>query len=435
MLTFYISGCTPSDKEVVVKQLTFSPKGHMLHHNRVFSPDSKWIVFDGRNDETKIRYTKEIGIINIDTGEEIIIYSPSNSSIYGPGVGAASFSPINNEVIFIHGLLNANDKAPYDISRRTGVLVQIEQPNIPIFIDARDVTFPYTPGSLRGGTHSHCWSADGQLISFTYNDEFVEPNLRTVGVMFDRGKEVIVDQYAGNNDGKWYAAIVANVTSNPKLGSDDIDKAFDECWVGNNGYVNADGKRIPYAIAFQGNTKNKEGETITEIYVTDIDISLILQDSLAVGSIGERPRVAKGLNIRRVTRSEKGLAPVRHWLRSSPNGQYIYALAEDDNNLVQIIQCDINTGQIDYLTNNTFSIEYPFNLNAEGTKLAFIGNNNVYLLSLDNLEIQQLTNNPYDGNKIIGAPSFSPDGNTLVFNQFQKEKDKTFLQIMYVRLR
>src|SRR5690606_9700191 len=98
---------------------------------------------------------------------------------------------------------------------------------------------------------------------------------RTVGVMFDRGKEVIVDQYAGNNDGKWYAAIVANVTSNPKLGSDDIDKAFDECWVGNNGYVNADGKRIPYAIAFQGNTKNKEGETITEIYVTDIDISLI----------------------------------------------------------------------------------------------------------------------------------------------------------------
>ena len=46
---------------------------------------------------------------------------------------------------------------------------------VPIFIDARDVTAPFTPGALRGGTHAHAWSGDGKWISFTYQDAALIP--------------------------------------------------------------------------------------------------------------------------------------------------------------------------------------------------------------------------------------------------------------------
>lgn len=161
-------------------QLTNSKKGHMLHHNGVFSKNNQWIVFDTRNDETKIGETSEIGIVNPYTREEKIIYHTYKPTKYGPGVGGASFSPKEDSVIFIHGLSTANKEKPYGFTRRTGVAVDLNKPFEPIFMDARDITFPYIAGSLRGGTHSHCWSPDGRLISFTYNDEFVDPDLRPV---------------------------------------------------------------------------------------------------------------------------------------------------------------------------------------------------------------------------------------------------------------
>ncbi|MEA7538899.1 DUF3748 domain-containing protein, partial [Salmonella enterica subsp. enterica serovar Virginia] len=33
-----------------------------------------------------------------------------------------------------------------------------------------DITAPYTPGALRGGSHVHVFSPNGELVSFTYND-------------------------------------------------------------------------------------------------------------------------------------------------------------------------------------------------------------------------------------------------------------------------
>lgn len=426
-------GCILDQKDIEITQLTHSERGHTLHHNGVFSKDGQWIVFDARNEDTKIGETSEIGVVNLLTKEEKIIYQAPNASKYGPGVGAASFSPESNRIIFIHGLLQASKDSPYDITRRTGVAIDLARPFQPIFMDARDITDPYVPGSLRGGTHSHCWSPDGKLISFTYNDALVESNLRTVGVMWNTGTAIEVDPHDENNNGIMYAAIVANVVDNPTPGSDEINKAFDECWVGRNGYVNATGQRIPHAIAFQGNTKNENEETITEIYIVDIDTSAILKDDAAVGKAGMRPIVPKGLMQRRISRTKKGLASVRHWLRSSADGQYIYALAEDDRKLVQIIQCNVHSGEIEYLTNNNFSIKNPFNVSEDGSRIAFIGNNNVYLLHIHTKDLKQLTNNTSSDENIVGAPCFSPDGKILVYNQYKRNLNNT-LQIMYKKL-
>lgn len=427
-----MNSCVSEKKEKAIVQLTQTASGHTLHHNGVFSPDGQWIVFDGRNDDTRIGETSVIGVVNIKTGEERVIYQTKNPTQYGPGVGAASFSPVADRVIFIHGLINADKEKPYDLSRRTGVTIDLERPLQPVFMDARDVTAPYTPGALRGGTHSHCWSGDGRMISFTYNDALVEPDLRTVGVMFDAGHPVLVDSSEGNNSGQYYAAVITDVVPEPHPGSDEISRAFDECWVGRSGYTNAAGQRVSYAIAFQGNTRNEKGEMVTEIFIATIDPVAILNDTAVVGVKGERPHVPKGVRVQRITRTEKGLSHVRHWLRASPDGQFIYALAPDDKGIAQIMRFATNSGQASFLTQNATPVDYSFNLNKEGNQIAYVTSNNVYLLDLLTNKNRQLTFNEPNDLKVVGAPSFSPDGHLLVYNQYRSMEQQQFLQLMTV---
>lgn len=411
--------------------LTRSAMGHTLHHNGVFSPDGQWVVFDGRNDDMKIGETSVIGLVHISTGEESIIYKTKNPTVYGPGVGAASFSPVRDFVIFIHGLSDADREKPYAMGRRTGVGVDIRRPFEPVMMDARDITFPYTTGSLRGGTHSHAWSGDGRLISFTYNDEQVDPDLRMVGVMVPHEPGVKVDSAQGNNNGAFYSAVVTDVVRDPVPGSDEIGKAFDECWVGKNGYTDKAGRHHPYAIAFQGHTRNEEGRLITEIYVVDIDPEKILADPHAVGKAGGRPRVPQGIRQRRITFSERGLSDTRHWLRTSPDGRYIYALARDEKGYNQIIRVTVNTGEIGYVTRNDYSVDFTFNVSHDGEKICYVAKNQVHVLDLRMEKSVCLTQNT--GGKISGAPSFSPKDDIIVYNQYVKnEKGEEFLQIRKV---
>ncbi len=57
---------------------------------------------------------------------------------------------------------------------------------------------------------------------------------------------------------KCLRSLSQGLQKNP-YGSDEIDKAFDEGWIGTNGYRKSDGSRQHRAIAFQGETVGKEG--------------------------------------------------------------------------------------------------------------------------------------------------------------------------------
>jgi len=428
ILFFLLQNCMYNPEKntntsITINTLTASDTGHTMHHNNAFSKDDEWIVFDGRNDDTKIGETSTIGIVNVRTGEEKIIYQTQNQTIYGPGVGAVSFSPTSDRVIFIHGLTNADSVKPYDMSRRIGVGIDIDSPLQAFHYDPRDVVAPYTPGSLRGGTHSHCWSADGRLISFTYNDEFVDPDLRTVGVMVPVDRPVVVEKNAANNDGEMYAAIVSDVIREPKWGSDEISKAFDECWVG-----------ATHTIAFQGHTRNERGELITEIYLVDIDEDLVKADAEAVGRQGERPHVPRGIQQRRLSRTGKGLSDLRHWLRSSADGKYIYALAKDDQQRNQIVQCSVETGEFQYISEFGFSIESPINISYQGGKITFIAGNNVYIFDIAAKTLQQLTDHKDSELKIVGAPVFSRKGDKIAFNQFVRKDGQENVQIKLIEV-
>ena len=141
--------------------------------------------------------------------------------------GSRTFSPVLNRVLFIHGIRNASKNNPYGFTRRTGVAIDIENPFHPVFMDARNIIPPFTPGALRGGTHAHTWSGDGKWISFTYNDYVMEQlaktdssvkDLRTVGVMVPgHAVNVPIDPAGENNNGEMFAVVVAKVTENPAL--------------------------------------------------------------------------------------------------------------------------------------------------------------------------------------------------------------------------
>ncbi|MFD1772204.1 DUF3748 domain-containing protein [Sphingobacterium suaedae] len=409
--------------------LTHTPHGHTLHHNRIFSKDGQWLVFDGRNEETKIGETSLIGMVHVRTGEERVLYTTDNPSLFGPGVGAASFSPTQDRVVFIHGLVDADETSPYAIGRRTGVAVDIEQPQQPIYLDARDVSIPYTAGTLRGGTHGHCWSGDGRLLSFTYNDEQVEPDLRVVGVLVPSEADMSVDEVKGNQRGTMYAAIVSDVVADPRPGSDQIQKAFDECWVGEHGYIQADGSCVPYAVAFQGNTVDKDGASVTEIFIVDIDVEQIKADVGAVGRKGERPSVPHGIRQRRLTHSG-GFSTLRYWLRSSRDGQYIFALMKDVQLYNQIVRCDVLSGEVVFVTQLTSSISSPFNVDQEGVLFVFVVDNKIVVFDYLNDNYIYLTDEMHG---LVGAPSFSPDGTTVVFNQFvRSDNGHSYIQIKQV---
>ena len=104
-------------------QLTNEKYGHTLNVTQIFSPDGKWLVFDTRNDDTHISRTGSICKLNIVTKEIVELYKTRNQSIYGPGVGAAAWNPVNDSIIFIHGLLNCDKKKPYSFTRRFGAII------------------------------------------------------------------------------------------------------------------------------------------------------------------------------------------------------------------------------------------------------------------------------------------------------------------------
>lgn len=421
-------------------QLSKSEIGHTLNTGQVFSHDNEWIVFDHRNNDGDIKITDGIGIINVNTGEERLIYKVDNQTVHGPGVGAASFSPVENKVIFIHGIRNAAADKPYDFTRRTGVAINIKEPQQPIFMDARQVEPPYIIGALRGGTHAHSWSGDGQMISFTYNDYVLEQlaktdpkvkDLRTIGLMFPKKVVVYNPSNLENNDGEMFSVLAATVTENPKPGSNEIDKAFDECWIGTDGYLKSDGTKQHKAIAFQGNVKDLNGNTITEIFVADIanDITTTSFEPIVAGTENTRPAVPKGITQRRITFSKKGATGPRNWLRSSADGSQVFFLSADDKDIVQAYSVSPNGGNIKQITKNPFSITSPINISPDGLYLSYIADQSVFVTEILTGISQRLTQQYVAPEKLNGAVVWSNDGRKLAFNRYVKSENGMFLQI------
>lgn len=428
-------------------QLTHDAWGHTLNNTQVFSPDDQWIVYDTRNLDTELGKNCCIRLLNLKTGEDRLLYQTQNQTDYGPGVGAATFSPTRNRVLFLHGLRNADSHLPYAMTRRTGVAIDLDQPQKSHFLDGRDVTSPFTPGTLRGGTHAHQWSGDGERISFTYNDAVLEKlattnpqvaDLRTVGVLVP-GKSV---QVAGSNEkdefsGEGFAVVVTRVTEVPRPGSDEIDRAFDETWIGRGGYLKSDGTPQRRALAFQGNVRNAANQTITEVFVADLpeDLTTPLPGQPLEGTPTTRPNPPAGVSQRRITFSEKGIEGPRHWLRTTPEGTLIGFLAKDSTGLIQIFGVSPNGGPTRQLTSQPFSIQTPFNFSPDGNFVAYAADNSVFMTDLRTGQPQRLTTRSTDEDAPINGVIWSHQGNRLTYNRYVSTAKSRYIQIFQLLMK
>src|SRR5215468_6675911 len=77
----------------IERQLTHDNAGHCINSTQCFSPDGNWIVYDSRNDDSQLAANGEIHMVNTETGKDVFLYKTLNQTQYGPGVGAATFSP------------------------------------------------------------------------------------------------------------------------------------------------------------------------------------------------------------------------------------------------------------------------------------------------------------------------------------------------------
>lgn len=447
ILQAYSQSPTLSEKKIKIMQLTHDNGGHTIHNTECFSPDDQWIVFDTRNNDTMIASTGNISMVNTQTGEIRELYQTKHQTLYGPGVGAATFSPVANRVLFIHGVRNSDKNDPYSFTRRTGVAIDIEKPLHPILMDARDVSPPFIAGALRGGTHSHNWSADGKWISFTYNDYIMQQlekndssvkDLRTVGVMVPgHAVHVPYDPSEENNSGKMFSVIVTKVTENPKPGSDEIDKAFDEGWIGVKGYQKSDGKWQHRAIAFQGEVVNSDGTKKTEVFVVDLpeDLTKANPGKPLEGTTISRPNVPAGVVQRRITYTSNGIQGPRHWLRCTPDGNLIAFLSKDDKEIIQLFGVSPDGGKITQLTFNSYSIEGPFNFSHDGKCVAYLADNSVFVTEVKTGKTKRLTPHSSDEEQLTGSVVWSNHGSMLAFNKYVKDKKtgELFLQIFLIK--
>lgn len=445
----FSNACPAQDifhKQIKPMQLTHGSGGHTIHNTQCFSPNDKWIVYDTRNADSMIGSTGGIAMVNTKTGETRELYNTEHQTADGPGVGAATFSPTHNRVLFIHGISNADKVNPYSATRRTGVAIDFANPFHPIFMDARNIISPFTTGALRGGTHAHTWSADGKWISFTYNDYIMEQlsksdsavkDLRTVGVMVSgHPVKVPADSAGENNDGEMFAVVVAKVTENPTPGSDEISKAFDEGWIGTAGYQKTDGSWQHRAIAFQGEVKNTDGTSKTEVFVVDLpeDLTKGTAGFLLEGTASTRPNIPAGVLQRRITYSQNGIAGPRHWLRTTPDGKLIAFLSRDEKGIVQIFSISPNGGNISQLTFNAHSIQGTFNFSPDGKLLAYLCDSHIYISNLKTGASRQITPLYSKEEQPTGGVVWSHNGKMIAFNKYVRDKSgKAFLQIFLLK--
>jgi len=326
-LLFLLVGCQKSVNEnelkmitMVEKQITFSPKTHALDNNDNFSPDGKYLCYDTRATvyNENLANCKSIEKVNIETGEETVLWEPPfvTGENAAPGVAAPSYHPKKNKVIFIHGpfLEEVEDRGYYSIKNRSAIEVDGDGNGELIKVDLRDIKNKITtPGAHRGGTHRHEYTRSGNRIGFTYDDIIVQKYDRTIGYMEEN-----------NNTAKGYThyfSLILKPAEKGKSKPGEIEKAWDDSWIDSLGTMRA----------FIGKVRNESKNYDYDIFVADIPLDLDITTSFS-GNNNEHPRPADGINIRRLTHGLKADGIIR----SSNDGKTIAFTAEDENGILQI---------------------------------------------------------------------------------------------------
>ena len=428
-----IAACTPSEPQVKIVQLTVGAYNHDLDNNDNFSPDGKWLAYDTRTGIGGIGGSPSVERVNIETGKVEELFAVRDNHSWGPGAGAASYHPTENKVIFIHGLDLCSEKNPYQQWKRTGVIVEDNHPNVPIHMDARDVTPPFTAGALRGGTHRHEWSKDGKWVGYTYNDAILQAletttgktlNLRTVGVS-TRLKPVLVDKSGeGENvSGEWYSVLVVRVVPDPVPGSDEVSNAASDSWVGTGSYLNKSGKK-QVARAFIGKVRSKNNQPVDELFVVDIPDSINQPGEFGPleGTPTTFPMPPKGTVQRRLTFTAETAHPgCGGVVRSSSDGKWIAYLAADAKGAQQIFLISPDGGSSRQITEHPAGVQSCARWSTDNQSICYMTENSIVICKVSDEPFEKRFHRITPTSKEeLSNIVWSADGKTVAFNRSVK---------------
>jgi hypothetical protein len=438
----------PTEPLPMEKQLTYAPHGHILTNIGVWSPDSRWIVYDIRSDPAGTVFDgTRIERVHVETGEVQTLYE----SRQGACCGVATSSPTDERVVFMHGPENPTPDWQYSFCHRRGVIVDAKRPGVGTTLDACGLTPPFTPGALRGGSHVHTFSGDGQWVAFTYEDHLLtelekqgvaaERNQRNIGVSVPGRAVTVKKDHPRNHDGSHFSVLVTRTVNQPRPGSDEINRACEESWIGTAGYRQATGTWQRRALAFQGSVATPEGKTLAEVFVVDLpeDVTVPSDEGPLAGTATRRPLPPKGTVQRRLTftadRKYPGIQGPRHWLRTSPDGNRIGFLMKDDAGIVQLWTISPNGGPPVQVTSNPWSIASTFTWSPDGKQVACVIDNSIFLIDMQSRASQRLTPRTPDAQ----APRpeacvFAPDGKKLAYVRPVAQENRTYNQVFVCSL-
>ncbi|MEW5290405.1 MULTISPECIES: DUF3748 domain-containing protein [Erwinia] len=402
------------------RQLTFDCRNHQLTNINVWTADSHWLVYDVRPD-TATFTGSTVERVNL-SGQTEVLYQARD----GAHVGVITASPdLPPRYVFIHGPEHPDAQWRYDFHHRRGVIVQN---GLAENMDACDITPPFTPGALRGGSHVHVFSPDGNRLSFTYNDHVMhelaaKDDLRNVGVAVPLRSVCPAKSHPREYDGSHFCVLVSRTISCPQPGSDDINRAYEEGWVGKEGYLKKNGQRQRWALAFIGDTLSPVGEKVPEVFIVDLPEALAdyarQGDQPIEGTAYSLPAPPAGISQRRLTfthqRAFPGLATApRHWLRSSPDGRSIAFLMKDDTGVVQLWTIAPTGGQPRQVSHVTSDIQSAFSWHPDGQSVALINDNSVMLCETGSGKMRRLTARTSEP-PVADAVVCSPDGKYVAY--------------------
>ncbi len=428
------------------RQLTTGPGGRILTNCNVWSPCGEWIVFDTRSDAAGSVFDgTRIQAAHVPTGEVRTLYESGN----GACCGVATWHPTEMKVAFIHGPEFPTAEYSYGPTRRQGVVMPVNhhheetQPTPPRWeggdevsvanpvgvgledrprphprllrnrplssgegcfvarpLDARDLTPPFTPGALRGGSHVHVWHPRGDWLSFTYDDDLVrDPQQRNIGVAIPKPVNV-PKTLPRNHSGDYFSVLVTRTVPHPRDGTDEISRACEEAWVGNT-----------RMLAFQGMV-NVNGKAVPEVFVADLPDDLTVPgDGPLEGTLTTLPHPPKGVTQRRLTCG--GIGGPRHWLRSSPDGSRIGFLRPDAAGVVQLWTVT-PTGRSVPVTTGSLSVDSCFTWHPDGERVACVIGGRVCLVNATVGSVTALTE-PCEHPPRPEACVISPDGKRVAF--------------------